>query len=163
MNKNIAFFLVLTVLLVFSSPLSAQRNDIFSQLRSSKTLANHGLFSARLIMQYRDDLELNDRQVDKIENVILSYEETSIRMGAEIKIFELKLTKQIKEINVNKEEIEKNIREISQLKTDGIIAYVNHLFQLKKILSQKKIRQLKTIVSKRAGSKKRRFNSNHYQ
>jgi Spy/CpxP family protein refolding chaperone len=110
--------------------------------------AQKDLFDGRLILDAKDKIELTKEQEQKIENKMLAYEEASIRSWAEIKVLELKFASYVKSEKVDRNEIEKVVREISARKTDCIVQYMNYLLDLKEIVTQEQLKKIKAIHKK---------------
>lgn len=98
-------------------------------------LTESGLYDARLLLKYKDKVALTAGQEEKIQDLMLEHEAFSIRNGAEIKVQELRFTSYLKTGKMEPAEVENYIREISEIKADLMVNYINHLLDVRKILT----------------------------
>jgi hypothetical protein len=138
-------------------------SPINAHLFSWRTLSGMNLFSGRTILRTKNEIELSQQQQEKIEDLMLSFEEYSISQGAAIKIKELRLARYLKSASLNRRQLEGYVREISTMKIDFSVVYLNYLLDLRAILSQDQLHQLvvlrrKTIKNARSGQHRRTKN-----
>ena len=81
-------------------------------------MAEKNLFSPRMLLKFKDKIELTDDQVKKLEKFQELFQESMIRRKADIKIKELKLNNYLKEDQLNRKKMESMIREVANMKTD---------------------------------------------
>ena len=112
-------------------------------------LAYQGLFDGRAVLKNKQAIDLSATQEKKIEALVLAFEESLIRKGAEIKINELKFALYIKADKVDRKEIARLITEISRQKTDSIIAYLDYLLDVREMLTGRQREKLKKLIPKR--------------
>lgn len=118
------------------------------QFRRALYWADKGLFDARLILKIKDKIGLTTEQEQRIENLMLAYEEASLSDKGEIKVLELKFASYVKSDKVDRSEIKKLVKEISQRKTDCIVRYLNYLLDLKAVLSAEQYEKIKEFHQK---------------
>lgn len=109
-------------------------------------MAEKNLFPPRMLLKFQEKIGLNEDQVKKIEKLHDQFQESMIRRKADIKIKELKLSSYLKEDQLNRKKMESMIRDVANMKTDMKIAHMNHLLDVKNMLSPdqlKKIEELK--------------------
>jgi len=111
-------------------------------------LADDNLYDGRILLKVKDELGLTKAQEEKIENLMLDYEAFTIRHSGEIKIKELRFASYLKSGHMDRGEVEKYIREISKEKTDMIVQHMNHLLDLKAILTPGQLRKMEEIRDK---------------
>lgn len=123
------------------------------QLHHAFMLAEKNLFDAEFILDMKDKINLTAEQEQKMENIMMNYQETCLRIGAEIKIRELRLASAIKSEQLNKAGMAQYIREISQQKTDWVVKYFNYLLDLRDLLSKKQLSILATLSKEKSKRK----------
>ncbi len=99
----------------------------------------YSIYRGKYLLNQKEKLNLSEGQINKINNLILDYLEKSIKKQSQIKIQELRFLYLMKRDKVDREELKKIIRNISNLKTDYIIMYFNYLLNCKNVLKQKQI------------------------
>ena len=118
MTKIIVIFLtILFILFSFLFLNATHQNDhLKNQFKIGFYMADKNLFDAYFILKVKDKIGLNEKQENKIENIVLSFRESSIRKNAEIKIKELRLASYLKSEKIDRKYIERVVREISKMK-----------------------------------------------
>lgn len=113
-------------------------------------MAENDLYDGRMILRVKDKIGLTKEQEEKIQDLMLEHEALTIRSGAEIKILELQFASYLKSENgeMNRKQVETYIREISRKKTDLIVHYMNHLLDLKEILTLEQVQKMAEIREK---------------
>jgi Spy/CpxP family protein refolding chaperone len=123
-------------------------------------MAEQNLYDARLILKVKDKIGLTMEQEEKIENIMLAHEAFTIQNGAEIKIKELQFVSYLKSETgpgkVDRKQVETYIREISKVKTDMIVHYMNYLLDLKAILTPVQLEKMAEAREKMKSLRKRR-------
>ena len=145
--------ITLFIVLLFSSVYSHSRFDMDDQqknIRMSWFMAGNDMFDGYFILKFKDQIKLTVKQQEKVEKTILSHQEFSLKNCAETKIRELRLASYIKSDKIDRDKIEKTIREISKRKTEEMINYTNYVLDLREILTSEQIKQLKEIRVKLA-------------
>lgn len=125
------------------------------QLRHAFSLAEKNLFEANFILRKADKISLTAAQEQKIETIMMAYQETCLRIGAEIKIRELRLASAIKSDHLDKTKMAEYIREISTQKTDWVVKYFNYLLDLRELLTQKQLAILSTLNQEKKGTRQK--------
>ncbi|MDQ1353218.1 MAG: hypothetical protein QG657_3524 [Acidobacteriota bacterium] len=117
----------------------------------------YNLYDARFILDAQEDLGLTKEQTEKIENLMLENEATIIRDSAEIKIQELRFASFLKSQSdeIDRKQVEKYIREISQQKIIMVVHQINYLLDVKQVLTPAQLRKLAEIWAKNAPHKNR--------
>jgi Spy/CpxP family protein refolding chaperone len=126
---------------------SPEPSDLVKHFLTWNFMAERNLFDGRLILGLKNEINLSAEQENKIENLMLSFEEHTITRGAEIKVREIRLASYIKSDKINRKEIEKILREISQMKIDFSISYLNYLLDIREIITPQ---QLKKLIANKA-------------
>jgi Spy/CpxP family protein refolding chaperone len=112
-------------------------------------LAESNLFEARFILEVKDQLNLSKKQEEKIENLMLEHETSVIQLSAEIKVKELQFATYLKSGKMERKQVEKFIREISKEKADVIIHHLNHLLDIRAVLSADQLKKLVELGKKK--------------
>ncbi len=147
MNKKIFFTSICLVAFIFNLNLKAniEDRDIIKRAKAGVFLAGKSLFGARFILRFKEDINLSEEQEKKVENLLLAFEENSIKRNAEVKIRELRFASYLKSGKIDRRKMEKQLKIISKIKTDFLIDSVNYLLDLKQIMTPVQIEKLKEI------------------
>lgn len=147
MKKKLIIAIICLVTFLFNLNLKAniEGRDIIKKTQVGVFLAEKNLFDARFIMRFKEDINLSEEQGKKVENLLLAFEENSIKKTAEIKIRELRFASYLKSEKFNRGKIERQLKTISKMKTDFLIDYINYLLDLKQIMTPVQIEKLKEI------------------
>ena len=105
-------------------------------------MAEKNLLPARMLLRFKDEIALTAEQVSKIEKMNEAFQEAFIRRQADVKVQELKLNSLLKEEKVNRGKMEKLIRGIAKMKTDAQIDRINHLLDVKAVLTADQIKKI---------------------
>jgi Spy/CpxP family protein refolding chaperone len=141
---------ILILLINFSSIAGKEKSDEESKRQFWRIYywAEKDLFDARILLHRKDKIGLKAEQQRKAENMLLAYEESTLKESAGIKVLELKFASYLESEDVDRKEIETLINEISKRKTECIIKYLNYLLDLQEILSAGQKKKLKEIHQK---------------
>ena len=120
-----------------------QKDEAFKRKKYLFFLTDNNLYDGRLLLKVKDKIGLNRKQVERIENLMLEHEAFSIRNTGEIKIKELQFAAYVKKGKTDRKEMERHIREISRIKTNLIVHYMNYLLDVRDLLTP---RQLETLT-----------------
>ncbi len=147
MKKKLMIVIICLVAFLFNLNLKAniEGRDIIKKTQAGIFLAGKNLFDARFIMRFKEDINLSKEQEKKVENLLLAFEENSIKKSAEIKIRELRFASYLNSEKINRGKIERQLKTISKMKTDFLIDYINYLLDLKQIMTPVQIEKLKEI------------------
>jgi Spy/CpxP family protein refolding chaperone len=160
MNKKTIFLLVMVLLLSSLSPAQAGkglRPNLLNNLRFGLYMAENNLFEARFILHLKGEISLSAPQEQKIENLMLAYEESAIRRGSDIKVLELKFASLLKGNRIDRREMEKQARAIGQMKTDLQVGHLNHLLDVRDVLTAEQVQKLDKIKEKFRGAMRERM------
>jgi len=122
-----------------------QEDEAFNHERHLFFLTDNNLFDGRMLLKIKDKIGLTGKQEEKIENLMLEHEAFSIRNSGEIKIKELRFTVYLKAGKTDRKEMEMYIREISKIKTNLIVHYLNYLLDVRDVLTSQQLETLKQI------------------
>ena len=164
MNKKTIFFPVMVLLLSSLSP-AAQADkrlqpNLLNNLRFGLYMAENNLFEARLVLRLKNEIGLSAPQEQKIENLMLAYEESAIRRGSDVKVLELKFASLLKGNRIDRREMEKQAREIGKLKTDLQVGHLNYLLDVRDILTAEQVQKLDKMKEKFRGTMRERMEKN---
>ena len=156
-------FIVAMILGIFTAGFAGQHpSQLNAHLFSWRTLSDMNLFSGRAILRAKDDIGLSQKQQEKIEDLMLSFEEYAISQGAAIKIKELRLARYLKSASLEREQLEGFVREISKMKIDFSVGYLNYLLDLRATLNQDQQHRLaairKAYIHRNKSGERRRTN-----
>ena len=124
---------------------SHREDEAFNRKRHLFFLTDNNLFDGRMVLKIKDKIGLTGKQEEKIENLMLEHEAFSIRSSGEIKIKELRLAVYLRAGKTDRKEMEMYIREISKIKTDMIVHYVNYLLDVRDALTPRQLEILKQM------------------
>jgi Spy/CpxP family protein refolding chaperone len=108
-------------------------------------MAENNLYEARILLQFKQEINLGADQVKKIEGLMMAHEERSIRDIAELKILELKFAALLKNDRINRKEMESAIRTIGQSRIEAQIKHLNYLVDLKELLTVEQIKKVELL------------------
>jgi Spy/CpxP family protein refolding chaperone len=145
MNKKIIFLLIMVLLLGTVSQAQTGkrlRPNLLNGLRFGLYMAENNLFEARFILRLKGEIGLSAQQEQKIENMMLAYEESAIRRGSDIKVLELKFASLLKGKRIDRREMEKMAREMGKLKTDLQVDHLKYLLDVLDTLTPEQIQKI---------------------
>lgn len=124
---------------------NSREDEAFNRKRHLFFLTDNNLFDGRMLLKIKDKIGLTGKQEEKIENLMLEHEAFSIRNSGEIKIKELQLAAYLKVGKTDRKEMEIYIREISKIKTNLIVNYINYLLDVRDVLTPQQLETLKQM------------------
>jgi len=151
MNKRIVFLLVTVLLLGVAAQAQGGkrlRPNTLNNLRFGLYMAENNLFEARLILRLKGEIGLTPQQEQKIEDMMLAYEENAIRRGSDLKVLELKFASLLKGNRIDRREVEKQARQIGAMKTDLQVGHLNYLLDVRDILTAEQVQKLEKLKEK---------------
>jgi Spy/CpxP family protein refolding chaperone len=122
-----------------------QEDEAFNRRRHLFFLTDNNLFDGRMLLKIKDKIGLTGKQEEKIENLMLEHEGFSIRNSGEIKIKELQFAAYLEGRKTDRKEMEMYIREISKIKTNLIVHYMNYLLDVRDVLTPQQLETLKQM------------------
>lgn len=131
--------------------------EFIKKLKLGLFLAENNLVTARTLLEFKEEIGLSKEQEKKIEDLLLAYEESAIRSGAEVKIGELRFVSYLESEQIDRKEIARLIRQLSKQKTDAIVDYINYLLDIREILSLEQLEKAKIIREKEKKYHRKRF------
>jgi Spy/CpxP family protein refolding chaperone len=129
--------------------------DMLRHMGFGLHMAERNLFPCVILLQMKDEIGLTKEQVDKIEKIQGTIQENSIKRQADIKILELKLANSLQADKADRAQIEKSIRDISKLRTDMQIEHINHLLNIRDVLTPDQVKKIEEL--------KKNFRSNRME
>jgi len=160
MNKKFIFLLIMVLLLGTLSQAQAGKRlppNLLGSMRFGLYMAENNLFEARFILHMKSEIGLTSQQEKKIEDMMLSYEESAIRRGSDIKVLELKFASQLKGNRIDRREMEKMVREIAKMKVDLQVGHINYLLDVRETLTPEQIQKLEKMKEKFRGMLRNRM------
>jgi Spy/CpxP family protein refolding chaperone len=160
MNKKIIFLLIMVLLLATLSPARDGKRlppNMMNSMRFGLYMAENNLFEARFILRLKTEIGLTSPQEQKIENMMLAYEESAIRRGSDIKVLELKFASLLKGNRIDRREMEKMAREIGKMKTDLQVGHLNYLLDVRDTLIPEQVQKLEKLKEKFRGEMRERM------
>lgn len=151
MNKKFVSALILTLLLASVAPAQDRGRlhpNMLNGLRFGLHMAENNLFEARLILRLKSEIGLGAEQEQKIENLMLAYEESAIRRGSDIKVLELKFATLLKGKRVDRREMEKLARQMGNMRTDLQVGHLNYLLDVRDVLTPEQVQKLEQLKEK---------------
>lgn len=150
MMKKVFVFIIVGLMLVsmsFSLQSAPRQRKMMRHAGFGIMMAEKNLLPAFMLLKFKGEIGLTEDQVAKIEKIEESFQEARIRKDADVEVLELKLRTYLKEDKIDRGKMEKMIRDIAKMRTDAQVDHINHLLDIKNILTPdqlKKIEQLKT-------------------
>lgn len=146
-KKTLALLMVLMMIIGMSSQLDARQGggDMMKRMRMGIRMAEKNLFHAGLLLRMKDRIPLSEDQVQQIEKIQLAFKEYTIKADADIKVQEMKLESYLKGQAIKRAAVEKMVRSIAGLKTELHLAHINHLLDLRDLLSDEQIKKIEEI------------------
>lgn len=156
MNKKITFLLLMVLLLGSLAQARPQDNqrlrpNMLKNLRFGLYMAENNLFEARFILRLKSEIGLTAQQEQKIEDMMLAYEERAIRNGSDIKVLELKFAALLRGNRIDRREMEKMAREVGKMKTDLQVGHLNYLLDVRDTLTPEQVQKLEKMKEKFRG------------
>jgi Spy/CpxP family protein refolding chaperone len=160
MNKKTVFILILVLML--GTLAQAQdgrrlRPNMLNGIRFGLYMAENDLYEARMILRLKAEIGLTAAQEQKIENLMLAYEEKAIRRGSDVKVLELKFAALLKGQRVDRGAMEKMAREIGAMRTDLQVGHLNYLLDVRDALGAEQVRTLEQMKEKLRGAMRERM------
>ena len=134
-------------------------NRLIRQFFAQEFLVEQNLFDGRFVIDFKNQVNLTQDQIHKVENLMLTFEEQFINRCAKIKIKEIHLANYIKSNQINRKKIEKIIRGISSERIEISILYLNYLLDIKILLKPEQIGKLKKFKKMHFQKIKRSFDN----
>lgn len=129
---------------------------MWREIERTMPLTKHNLYNGRILLKYREKINLTPDQVLRIETLMMEFESYYILKSGEIKSKELRFAFYLRsgKNDLDRKEMAKYIREISGIKTDVIVKHVNYLLDLKNVLAPQQLESVKTLEDTRRKRKK---------
>lgn len=144
---SIAGLMLVTVYFTLGAQMMPQR--MMEHARFGIMLVDKNLFPAPMLLKHKDDIGLTAEQVDKIEKMQAQQQEMFIKKQAEISVKELKLGTFLKEDKIDRGKLESMITEIGKMRTDLQVQHINHLLDLKDILTAEQLKKIDALKEDR--------------
>lgn len=141
----VAFFLAAASLTLDAAP----RPDMTKHMKFRIPMAEQNLFPARILLRMKDEIGLTDKQIAKIEEMRTARREASIKRKADIELMELKVKTYLKEGKIDRGKLEKLIRQAADLKTGMQITHINHLLDLRELLTKEQLEKIDELKKNR--------------
>jgi Spy/CpxP family protein refolding chaperone len=123
--------------------------DMMKHARFGIRMAEKNLLPAHMLLRFKDEIGLTQDQVNKIETMQEQFMEYAIKQKANLKIKEMKFHSYLKKDKIDREKMEKMIREITGMKTDMQISHMNYLLDLKELLTPEQLQKIETFRKER--------------
>ena len=85
---------------------------------------------------------MTEDQVAAIEKMRTAQKENRIQREADLKVLQLEFDSYLKEEKINRAKLEKMVRKIAQLRTDMQIETINHLLDLRELLTAEQLSKI---------------------
>ncbi len=136
-----------TVYFTLGAQMMPQR--MMEHARFGIMLVDKNLFPAPMLLRHKDDIGLTAEQVSKIEKMQEQQQESFIKKQAEINVKELKLSTFLKEEKIDRGKLESMILEIGKMRTDLQVQHINHLLDLRDLLTAEQLKKLENFKQDR--------------
>lgn len=148
MIKRVLIFLIALVLVMSTLDAAAQSPETTRHMKYAIHMAEKNLFSGRMLLKMKDEIALTEDQVGTIKKMDNAHQENLIKRNADIKVLQLKLDAYLKEEKINRAKLEKMVREIAKLRTDLQIENINHLLDLRDLLTAEQLAKIDELKKK---------------
>jgi Spy/CpxP family protein refolding chaperone len=152
MTKKIIILLITGLMLAlayFTLDAQMMPQRMMEHARFGIMLVDKNLFPAPVLLKHKDDIGLTAEQVGKIEKMQVQQQETFIKKQAEINVKELKLGTFLKEDKIDRGKLEGMIQEIGKMRTDLQVQHINHLLDLRDLLTADQLKKLENFKEDR--------------
>jgi Spy/CpxP family protein refolding chaperone len=152
MTKKIIILLITGLMLAmayFTMDAQMMPQRMMEHARFGIMLVDKNLFPAPVLLKHKDDIGLTAEQVGKIEKMQVQQQETFIKKQAEINVKELKLGTFLKEDKIDRGKLEGMIQEIGKMRTDLQVQHINHLLDLRDLLTADQLKKLENFKEDR--------------
>jgi len=142
MKRISVFFLALVVFLglVFQAEAAVPRGDRERPLMRRGMLmgmrmVENNLYPPSMLLRLAEEIGLTEDQEGKIRDMELRYKEIELKQQAEIRIQSLKLRNMLSASKVDRKAVDRAILSISKLRADIQLARINHLLDVRALLT----------------------------
>ncbi len=152
MTKKIIILLITGLMLAmayFTMDAQMMPQRMMEHARFGIMLVDKNLLPAPVLLKHKDDIGLTAEQVGKIEKMQVQQQETFIKKQAEINVKELKLGTFLKEDKIDRGKLEGMIQEIGKMRTDLQVQHINHLLDLRDLLTADQLKKLENFKEDR--------------
>ena len=153
-NKRICWVILLLATAWFCSASGLLRENpgLFQDREEGLFPPGSDSFSPRMILEMKEVLSLSPEQISRITNMIQALEESFILSLAELKIRDLRLATLIRDTNVSRKEVRRNINEIGKIRSARLFHFLNALLEIRHVLTPV---QQSLLASLHSGRKRR--------
>jgi Spy/CpxP family protein refolding chaperone len=145
MLKKVMIFLIALVLVISNLKAAFGSPQMSSHMKYGIHMAEKNLFSGRMLLKMKDDIGLTEDQVAKIEKMRTAHQENLIKRESDLKVLQLKFDSYLKEEKIDRTKLEKMVREIAQKRTDMQVENINHLLDLRELLTAEQVVKIAEI------------------
>jgi Spy/CpxP family protein refolding chaperone len=159
MSKKIIVLVIMGLMLVSMSltlESAPRQRKMMRHTGFGLMMAEKNLFPAFMLLKFKDEIGLTEAQIDKLEKMQQSSQEARIKKQADIKIQELRMKAYLKEDNIDRGKMEKMLRGIAKMRTDSQVDYINHLLDIKNVLTPEQMKKLEEIKKERMRDRMKR-------
>jgi Spy/CpxP family protein refolding chaperone len=149
MNRKFIVFPLVALFLIFSCvPQLAQADGDRKKGGYHKELDEKILYKAKLMLKNEDELELSDKQIDKIKELKIAVKKELITRGAEIDLIKVDIKSKLYDDKIDVPGINKLIDEKYKLKSAKAKYLVKTYADLKNVLTKKQMEEFKALCRK---------------
>ncbi|MGB2661750.1 MAG: hypothetical protein WBD04_05145 [Candidatus Omnitrophota bacterium] len=149
MNRKFVVFPLIVLFLIFSCvPQIAQADSDKTKGGYHKGLDEKVFYKAKIMLKNQDELELSDKQIDKIKGLKVAAKKELIMRNAEIELIKVDLQAKLYEDKVDVPGMNKLIDEKYKLKNAKAKYLVKTYADLKNVLTEKQMKEFKTLCHK---------------
>jgi len=149
MKRISVYFLALVMFigLVFQADAATPRGDRERPLMRrgmvlGMRMVENNLYPPPMLLKLAGEIGLQKDQEKKIRDMELRYKEVELKQEAEMRIQSMKLRNLLSESNVDRKAVDRTIRAVSKLRTDIQLARINHLLDVRALLSPEQIKKI---------------------
>lgn len=139
--------LVMFIGLVFQADAAVPQGDRERPLMQRGMLVGmrmveNNLYPPPMLLKMAGEIGLKEEQEGKIRDMELRYQEIEVKQQAEIRIQSMKLRNLLSESKVDRKAVDRAIRAISTMRTDIQLARINHLLDVRALLTPEQIKKI---------------------
>jgi Spy/CpxP family protein refolding chaperone len=154
MKKKLIAGLMVSCVIMFSvTTIYAQkRNFNHSRMKFHSYMVQQNMIPAQMILKMKEKIKLSEKQIKKINSLYLDFKKSAIDVKAKISVLNLKLETCFSDKKISKNKVASVIKELGTLKTSMEIAHINHLLDVRSILTAEQLTLLEKLKQERRKS-----------
>ena len=161
MKRKTILIMVIMLTFLFGNVIEAkpkaQRSKMMRHSGFGLKMAENNLFPARMLLNFKQDIGLSEKQVKKIEKMEFNFQGFMIKSSADAKLIGLQIKAELKAEKVNRGKVTSLIKKVASVKTEMQINKINYLLDVKSVLTKEQINKIDALKSERRKNRKSRM------